>query len=91
MKYIYMLAIITLDIVTQGKEFVRNSTSDFNINFQDREEVMKYLKEDTGLLIVTTNYYCAINDSDHLLYNSLINDNQKGLIIRMDNTPNKKC
>ena len=52
---------------------------------------MKYLKEDTGLLIVTTNYYCAVNDSDHLLYNSLINDDQKGLIIRMDNTPNKKC
>ena len=48
--------------ITQSKEFIRNSTADFKVNFQDIEEVMKYLKADTGMLIVTTNHYCAVDD-----------------------------
>ena len=52
----------TLQFLTQGKELVRNRTADFKVNFQDIEDVLKYLKADTGMLIVTKNYYGAVDD-----------------------------
>jgi hypothetical protein len=49
---------------------VRNSTADFNITFTSRPLATQIFHEDSGLTVIGNNYYCAVNDSDHIYFNA---------------------
>ena len=59
-----------LSLLAKGKELVRNSTSDFKVNFQNRDEVMQYLRADTGILIVTTQTIIALSMMKTILFSA---------------------
>jgi len=75
---------------------VRNSSADFNVTFTNKSKAENYFKSNIGLTVVGSNYYCAVNDDNHLLYDTILDGeppkkNQKGLIIKMDNSSLNTC
>jgi hypothetical protein len=54
---------------------VRNSSADFNLTFTNRTFASYYFHEDTGLTVIGSNYYCAVNDTDHIYYNYPLDGN----------------
>ena len=57
MKYIIILTLIAINILVKANDYIYNKNiADFTINYNDRDEVIKYLKSESGYLTVTIYY-----------------------------------
>jgi hypothetical protein len=54
---------------------ILNNSADFNITFTNRTYATQYFHEDSGLTVIGNNYYCAVNDSNHIFFNASLPGN----------------